>query len=140
MKFIQWIFFPYIRYRQIITKTKFRKITIYEPNKEPKDDVEPYLYNDSDEDIPYLTVVIPCFNEVKRLPPNFQITLDHLRKIFESKKQKFEIVLVNDGSKDATLQMIKDYIDKYKNETNFIIRGVSLSINSGKGGALKKVN
>ncbi|MEO8360856.1 MAG: dolichyl-phosphate beta-glucosyltransferase [Vicinamibacteria bacterium] len=47
---------------------------------------------------PSLSVVIPAYNEEKRLPATLATLLPYLRGRGES----FEVVVVNDGSKDAT--------------------------------------
>lgn len=49
-------------------------------------------------DSPVLSVVIPSYNEEKRLPATLATLLPYLRGRGES----FEVVVVNDGSKDAT--------------------------------------
>jgi glycosyltransferase involved in cell wall biosynthesis len=47
------------------------------------------------------------------------------KKIDEGKLFKTaEIVIVNDGSKDATMKMILDYTIKYPISGNFCVRGV----------------
>ncbi|CAH8530210.1 unnamed protein product [Heterobilharzia americana] len=52
-----------------------------------------------------LSVIIPAYNEVDRLPQMLTETLDYLDKRKESnKKFTFEIIIVNDGSKDHTLE------------------------------------
>jgi len=45
-----------------------------------------------------LSVVVPCYNEAGNLPE----LVARLRGVFEKRKVRGEIVLVNDGSKDAT--------------------------------------
>jgi len=47
---------------------------------------------------PYLSVVIPAYNEEKRLPPTLRTILDYLR----ARSFTWEIVVVDDGSADAT--------------------------------------
>ena len=46
----------------------------------------------------YLSVVIPAYNEEKRLPPTLEEVVEYL------KKQNFswEVLVVNDGSSDNT--------------------------------------
>ena len=46
-----------------------------------------------------LSVIIPAFNEESRLPVMLNECVDYLTKNFS---KKFEIVLVDDGSKDKT--------------------------------------
>ena len=58
-----------------------------------------------------VSIVIPCYNEEK----NINRTLEGL--IEESKKSpyQFEIITVNDGSKDDTWSVIEDYANNYPN-------------------------
>ena len=52
---------------------------------------------------PSLSVVIPAFNEALRLPA----TLERIRRHLEAGGQPFEIVVVNDGSSDATAEVAR---------------------------------
>ncbi|MBT6401029.1 glycosyltransferase family 2 protein [candidate division WWE3 bacterium] len=56
-----------------------------------------------------VSIVIPCYNEEK----NINRTLDDLLKITDKHKYDFEIIAVNDGSKDDTWTVIKQYAEKY---------------------------
>jgi dolichyl-phosphate beta-glucosyltransferase len=47
-----------------------------------------------------LSVVIPAYNEERRLPP----TLEHLRAFLDQRGDTYEIVVVDDGSRDATAE------------------------------------
>jgi dolichyl-phosphate beta-glucosyltransferase len=49
---------------------------------------------------PYLSIVIPCYNEVARLPP----TLLRVRDYLASWRRPYEIVVVDDGSSDGTVE------------------------------------
>lgn len=72
-----------------------------------------------------LSVVIPCYNESKDIAKKTEVVLNKLKEL----KIEYELILVNDGSKDST----KEVISK--------IDGVIPSgydINRGKGGAVKK--
>lgn len=55
-----------------------------------------------------ISVIVPCFNVEKWLPDCFK-SLDN--QIYKN----FEVIFINDGSKDATLQMLQDYCDKNNN-------------------------
>jgi dolichyl-phosphate beta-glucosyltransferase len=76
---------------------------------------------------PYLSVVIPAYNEEDIIEKNLKKIIRFLSK----KKYSWEIVVVDDGSHDNTTKIIK----KMKNKK---IRIARLSKNVGKGGALKK--
>ncbi len=75
---------------------------------------------------PYLSIIIPIFNEEKRLENLKEIT-SYLRR----QKMSWEIVTVNDGSTDKTEKILKDLKKKLH------IRLLSYSPNKGKGYAIK---
>jgi len=76
---------------------------------------------------PYLSIVIPAYNEEDRLPP----TLKKILQYFKKQKYSWEIIVIDDGSRDKTSQVVKNFIKDNKN-----IRLVRQK-NTGKGGAVK---
>jgi len=55
-----------------------------------------------------VSVIIPCYNS--------EDYIDRcLKKILKTKFEDFEIICINDGSKDNTLKKLKSYAKKYKN-------------------------
>ena len=75
-----------------------------------------------------ISIVVPCYNEEKSLPYFY----NEIKKVAnEMKEVIFEIIFVNDGSKDNTLKIIKDFAKKDKS-----IRYVSFSRNFGKEAAM----
>ncbi|MGN1299295.1 MAG: glycosyltransferase family 2 protein [Candidatus Scatovivens sp.] len=76
-----------------------------------------------------ISVIVPCFNEEKAL----SLFYEELNKISkeEFKESEFEIILVDDGSKDNTLKVIKNL--KQKDERIVLI---SFSRNFGKEAAI----
>lgn len=72
-----------------------------------------------------LSVIIPCYNEAKDLHNKVEI----VKKKLASLSIETELILVNDGSKDNT----KDVI----NLINGVVRS-GYDINRGKGGAIKQ--
>lgn len=75
------------------------------------------------EDI-YLSVVIPAYNEEKRLPK----TLADIDKYLSKQSYNYEIVVVNDGSKDRTVEVTKSLMPGINN-----LRIVDYKENHGKG-------
>jgi glycosyltransferase involved in cell wall biosynthesis len=71
-----------------------------------------------------LSIVIPAFNEERRLPK----TLDSVIAFLESRPIRTEIIVVDDGSTDATSQLVASYQSKYAG-----LRLVSNGRNRGKG-------
>jgi dolichyl-phosphate beta-glucosyltransferase len=74
-----------------------------------------------------LSVVVPCFDEASRLPPSLAATGDYLA----AGEHEFELILVDDGSRDATPEVIREAA-----RANPAVRGITLSRNRGKGRAL----
>lgn len=69
-----------------------------------------------------ISIVIPCYNEEK----NINRTLDAILGLAEEKDYNFEVIVVNDGSKDNSWNVIKNYAEKYPQ-----IKGVNLMTNYG---------
>lgn len=80
-----------------------------------------------------LYMVIPCFNEEEVLPVTVPMFLGKLTELIEKKliSSESRILLVNDGSRDRTWEIIKAY-----SEENKYIEGISLSRNRGHQNAL----
>ena len=63
-------------------------------------------------DRPHLSVVIPAYNE----EPNFKKgAIDEVPKYLEKQDYSYEILIVDDGSEDATGSLAKSFAKKYKN-------------------------
>lgn len=73
-----------------------------------------------------ISIVIPCYNEEK----NINRTLDGLTELFAKENRDYEIIAVNDGSKDSTWDVIKKYSQKDKH-----IKGVNMMTNFGQSSA-----
>ncbi len=80
------------------------------------------------DDVGMLSVVIPAYNEEKCIYDNLFETV----KIISAFKTDFELVCVNDGSSDKTLELIKAAHEKDER-----IRWVTYEENHGKGYAIK---
>ena len=76
----------------------------------------------------YLSVVIPAYNEEERLKRHVPGIVDYLR----GKGFKFEIIVVNDGSRDGTAQTTRELSVRFA-----MLRLIELQPNRGKGGAVK---
>lgn len=75
-----------------------------------------------------LSLVVPCYNEAQALP----VFIDEVRKVVSGLQGvQPEIILVNDGSKDETLAIMRALHVKYP-----FIRYISFSRNFGKEGAI----
>jgi len=78
---------------------------------------------------PYLSVIIPAYNEAKRLP----LTLVDVDKHLASQEFSYEILVVNDGSKDATSEIARRFSSLVEN-----LKVIDLSENLGKGAAVRQ--
>ena len=56
-----------------------------------------------------LSFVIPCYYSEKTI----SLVVDDIFKAFPKEDYQFEIILVNDGSKDKTFSVIKGLADKF---------------------------
>lgn len=74
-----------------------------------------------------LSIVIPCYNE----EPNIDYLFERLISVLEPLEMTYEIVCVNDGSKDNTLKLLVEY-----HQRNPAIKVVNFSRNFGKEIAL----
>ena len=75
-----------------------------------------------------LSVVVPAYNEEKRLESMLTEAIQHLQSL----NIKFEIIIVDDGSRDSTFELASKIA---KSNSNFI-RVLKLVKNCGKGGAV----
>ena len=75
-----------------------------------------------------LSIIIPCYTEEK----NVELIHNTIVKLFYNKKIDFELIFINDGSKDNTILELKKLVEK--NEA--IIRVVNFSRNFGKEAAM----
>jgi len=84
-----------------------------------------------------LSVVVPAYNESERLPIMMTETLDYLEaKAKGDSTFTYEILIIDDGSHDATVRVALEIAHKEKNEN---IRVVSFEKNRGKGGSVTQV-
>lgn len=74
-----------------------------------------------------LSLVVPCFNEEESVI-NFYT---EVTKVFEGKVEDYEIVFVNDGSRDKTPEILKAIFDRADN-----VKVINFSRNFGKEAAI----
>jgi dolichyl-phosphate beta-glucosyltransferase len=77
---------------------------------------------------PQLSVVIPAYNESRRLPE----TLSVVKPYLNSSGQTWELIVVNDGSSDATLDVVRT---EQGLDPSHVV-GIDLQPNRGKGRAV----
>lgn len=60
----------------------------------------------------YLSVVIPCFDEMGNLQKG---VLEKVKNYLEKKKFSYEVIIVDDGSKDGSIEFISKFIKEHNN-------------------------
>jgi len=78
---------------------------------------------------PYLSVVIPAYNEAKRLPS----TLVDVDRYLSAQKFTYEIIVIDDGSPDHTADIVKKMSPQIKN-----LKISRSEENHGKGGSVRR--
>ncbi len=76
-----------------------------------------------------ISIIIPTYNEEDKI----SLTLKSIHRYFENKKFEYEVLVVDDGSTDNTLSIVKNISSKFN---NFII--IKNIINMGKGYSVKR--
>ena len=51
-----------------------------------------------------VSLIVPCYNEEKNIEPFY----DAILHVFEELEEDFELLFINDGSKDNTLSKIRE--------------------------------
>lgn len=74
-----------------------------------------------------ISIIVPCYNEEKALP----FFYEEINKVLKNIKEDHELIFVNDGSKDNTLKVIKEYTQKDKK-----VKYINFSRNFGKEAAM----
>ncbi len=78
---------------------------------------------------PFLSVIIPAYNEAERLP----LTLVDIDKHLSRAEYSYEILVVNDGSKDNTAEIVRGMTKMVKN-----LKLIDNDVNKGKGGVVRQ--
>ena len=74
-----------------------------------------------------VALIVPCYNEQEALP----IFYEEVMKVVTTMNCQYELIFVNDGSKDNTLSILKNFAAKNENVTY-----ISFSRNFGKEAAM----
>ena len=78
-------------------------------------------------DLKKLTLIVPCFNEQEALPFFYKEAISVLKNL----NYEYELLFINDGSKDNTLNILKDFADR-----DACVKYISFSRNFGKESAM----
>ncbi|MEO8438842.1 MAG: dolichyl-phosphate beta-glucosyltransferase [Spartobacteria bacterium] len=79
---------------------------------------------------PKLSVVVPAFNEARRLTDNLLTLLSYL----QSYRPEAELIVVDDGSSDGTAEVAEELFSRHP---DVIARVIRFSMNRGKGHAVR---
>lgn len=74
-----------------------------------------------------ISIIVPCYNEQEAIPYFYE----EINKISKNLKTDFEFIFVNDGSKDKTIEILKEYSKKDNR-----IKYIHFSRNFGKEAAM----
>ena len=74
-----------------------------------------------------ISLIIPCYNEEEALPFFYK----EVKRVMEGLDYSYELLFVNDGSKDNTLNLLKEY-----GKTDTCVKYLSFSRNFGKEAAM----
>src|SRR4051812_3638903 len=85
----------------------------------------------TESEAPFVSIIIPAYNEVRRLPP----TIEKIDAYLAQQKYSSEVIIVNDFSTDDTLPVISKFIDGKK---RFRLISNDARKRHGKGGAVKR--
>lgn len=77
-----------------------------------------------------ISVIIPAYNEAKRITPTIHSVIDYLEK---TTNDSYEVIVVLDGSKDNTLAVVTNLAKKYQK-----IKIIDNKVNRGKGAVVKQ--
>ncbi len=78
---------------------------------------------------PFLSVIIPAYNEAKRLP----LTLIDIDKHLEHQEYSYEILVINDGSTDETAEIVRRFTPLVEN-----LKLIDNKDNKGKGAVVRQ--
>lgn len=85
---------------------------------------------------PYLSIVIPAYNEAGRLPETLKKVRFYLENRHSTPRVEYEVLIINDGSNDETAKVVSELINPPTGGwSNFKL--ISYEKNRGKGYAVK---
>jgi glycosyltransferase involved in cell wall biosynthesis len=80
-----------------------------------------------------LSIIIPAYNEEKRIGQS----LDDVLRFLSSEHYSAEVIVVNDGSRDRTAEVVNNRVSKYR-AAGFDLRLLTNDPNRGKGYSIKR--
>jgi dolichyl-phosphate beta-glucosyltransferase len=78
---------------------------------------------------PFLSIVIPAYNEAGRIPETLALIKDFL----ETQQYTAEVIVVDDGSRDSTVETVQRYMQRFPE-----LRLIKNKVNKGKGAVVRQ--
>lgn len=78
----------------------------------------------------FVSIVVPCYNEEAILPGNLDVIIAYMKE--REYKYRWEIVIINDGSKDKTGEIADSFAEQYAQ-----IRAIHHPVNLNLGNAMQ---
>ncbi|KEI39934.1 glycosyltransferase family 2 protein [Mixia osmundae IAM 14324] len=105
---------------------------------ETREERQPFESSLADPATLSLSVIVPAYNEAKRIQQMLQEALDYLESPPQRRRHSrgYEVIVVDDGSTDSTCAVVLEYAAKRQDSGGKTIRVVQLDRNRGKGGAV----
>mmetsp|Transcript_6773 Transcript_6773/g.11161 ORF Transcript_6773/g.11161 Transcript_6773/m.11161 type:complete len:201 (-) Transcript_6773:1238-1840(-) len=122
-----WIFRPAILSRHNASKPKLKNKFC---DSKGEIDTDNQIHEHAKCDI---SLVVPAYNEELRLVPMLDETTHFMTTWSARSSITYEIIVVDDGSSDSTVDVVRRYMSKKDSHIKLLILGT----NRGKGGAVK---
>ena len=58
-----------------------------------------------------ISIIVPCYNEQEALP----FFYEEIIRVFSEMEYEYEVLFINDGSKDDTLKLLQEFASKNEN-------------------------
>lgn len=88
------------------------------------------IENTNEKTEPQISVIIPVYNQEKEIPK----LVSKIKETLHLNFSKYELLIIDDGSTDNTLQYLREEEEK----SNSVVRVISYTPNRGKGYAVKE--
>ncbi|HSE96747.1 MAG TPA: dolichyl-phosphate beta-glucosyltransferase [Blastocatellia bacterium] len=82
---------------------------------------------------PFLSIVIPAYNEEQRIGPS----LNEILQFLKQQTYSVEVIVVDDGSRDRTGKIVSDHVKQFE-ESSLQLRLLTNTPNRGKGYSVRR--